>query len=122
MTYKFIHSLHEYANLFKLQNELKASRIKRGHNTHLDKLISEYAEIYAQNRYCCVNAVRAVQVSVQCQQRWADIDAMLGALTAGESDRNSEVLSQFGYRGANVGPALTALIWHWRNDGSTVST
>ena len=46
LTYKFIDSLKEHSDLFKLQNELRASRIKRGHKTHLDKLISEYAEIY----------------------------------------------------------------------------
>ena len=49
LTCKFIHSLHDHSDLFKLQNELGASKIKRGHNTHLDKLISEYAEIYDQN-------------------------------------------------------------------------
>ena len=46
---------------------------------------------------------------VRRQQRWADIDATLAALAASVSDRNSEVLSQCGYRGANVGPALTTL-------------
>ena len=46
LTYKFIDSLKEHSDLFKLQNELRASRIKRGHKTHLDKLISEDAEIY----------------------------------------------------------------------------
>ena len=49
LTYKFIDSLKEHSDLFKLQNELRASRIKRGHKTHLDKLISEYAEIYDEN-------------------------------------------------------------------------
>ena len=49
LTYKFIDSLTEHSDLFKLQNELRASRIKRGHKTHLDKLISEYAEIYDEN-------------------------------------------------------------------------
>ena len=49
LTYKFIDSLKEHSELFKLQNELRASRIKRGHKTHLDKLISEYAEIYDEN-------------------------------------------------------------------------
>ena len=49
LTYKFIDSLKEHSDLFKLQNELIASRIKRGHKTHLDKLISEYAEIYDEN-------------------------------------------------------------------------
>ena len=49
LTYKFIDSLKEHSDLFKLQNELRASRIKRGHRTHLDKLISEYAEIYDEN-------------------------------------------------------------------------
>ena len=49
LTYKFIDSLKEQSDLFKLQNELRASRIKRGHKTHLDKLISEYAKIYVEN-------------------------------------------------------------------------
>ena len=117
LTYKFIDSLKEHSDLFKLQNELKASRIKRGHKTHLDKLISEYAEIYDENRDCCVNAAKVVSVPVQRQQRWADIDATLTALAAHESDRNSEVLSQCGYRGATVGPALATLSRHWRNAG-----
>ena len=49
VAYKFIDSLSEHSDLFKLQNELKAPRIKRGHKTHLDKLISEYAEIDDEN-------------------------------------------------------------------------
>ena len=49
LTYNFIDSLKEHSDLFKLQNELRASRIKRGHKTDLDKLISEYAEIYDEN-------------------------------------------------------------------------
>ena len=49
LTYKFIDSLKEHSDLFKLQNELRASRIKKGHKTHLDKLISQYAEIYDEN-------------------------------------------------------------------------
>ena len=62
-----------------------------------------------------MNAARVVLVPVRRQQRWADIDATLAALAALVSDRNSEVLSQCGYRGANVGPALTALSRHWRS-------
>ena len=54
---------------------------------------------------------------VQRQQRWADIDATLAALAAHESDRKNEVLSQCGYRGANVGTALTMLSQHWRDAG-----
>ena len=64
-----------------------------------------------------MNAARVMSVPVQRQQRWADIDATLTALAAHESDRNSEVLSQCGYRGANVGPPLTTLSRHWRNAG-----
>ena len=85
--------------------------------THLDKLISEYAEIYDENWDCCVNAARVVSMPVRRQQRWADIDATLAALAARVSDRDSEVLSQCGYRGANVGPALTTLSRHWRDAG-----
>ena len=59
-----------------------------------------------------MNVARAVSVPVQRQQRWADTDATLAALAAHESDRNSEVLSQCVYRGANVGPALTPLSRH----------
>ena len=58
---------------------------------------------------------------VQRQQRWADIDTTLVALAASESDRNSEVLQQCGYHGANVGPALAALNQHWRRAGNTGS-
>ena len=36
---------------------IRASIIKRGHNTYLDKLISEYAVIYGQNLDCCVSTV-----------------------------------------------------------------
>ena len=61
-----------------------------------------------------MNAARVVSMPVRRQQRWADIDAILAALAARESDRTSEVLSQCGYRGANVGPALTTLSRHWR--------
>ena len=58
-----------------------------------------------------MNAARVVSMR---QQRWAGIVA---ALAARVSDRNSEVLSQCGYRGANVGPALTTLSRHWRDAG-----
>ena len=61
-----------------------------------------------------MNAARVVSVPVRRQQRWAGIDATLAALAASVSDKNSEVLSQCGYRGANVGPALTTLSRHWR--------
>ena len=61
LTYKFIDSLKEHSDLFKLQNELRASRIKRGHKTHLDKLISEYAEIYDENWDCSVGSTREWQ-------------------------------------------------------------
>ena len=61
-----------------------------------------------------MNAASVVSVPVRRQQRWADIDATLAALAARVSDRNNEVLSQCGYRGANVGPALTTLSRHWR--------
>ena len=64
-----------------------------------------------------MNAARVVSVPVRRQQRWADIDATLAALAACVSDRNSEVLSQCGYHGANVCPALTTLSRHWRDDG-----
>ena len=64
-----------------------------------------------------MNAARVVSVPVRRQQRWAGIDATLAALAARVSDRNSEVLSQCGYRGANVGPALTTLRRHWRDAG-----
>ena len=87
LTYKIINSLNAHSDHFKLQNELRASRIKRGHKTHLDKLISEYADIYDENWDCCVNAARVVSVPVQCQQRWAGIDTTLAA-----GDRISEVL------------------------------
>ena len=50
-----------------------------------------------------MNAARVMSVPVRRQQRWADIDATLAALAARVSDRNSEVLSQCGYRDANVG-------------------
>ena len=62
-----------------------------------------------------MNAARVVSVPVRRQQRWADIDATLAALAARVSDRNSEVFSQCGYRGANVGPALTTLSRHWHD-------
>ena len=62
-----------------------------------------------------MNAARVVPMPVRRQQRWADIDATLAALAACLSDRNTEVLSQCGYRGANVGPALTTLSRHWRD-------
>ena len=61
-----------------------------------------------------MNAATVVSMPVRRQQRWADIDATLAACV---SDRNSEVLSQCGYRGANVGPALTTLSRHWRDAG-----
>ena len=61
-----------------------------------------------------MNAARVVSMLVRRQQRWADIVATLAALAARVSVRNSEVLSQGGYRGANVGPALTTLSRHWR--------
>ena len=58
-------------------------------------------------------------MSVQCQQRWVDIDTTLAALAAGESDRNSEVLQQGGYavlmsvqryqRRAGIGAELATL-------------
>ena len=64
-----------------------------------------------------MNAARVVSMPVRRQQRWAEIDATLAALAACVSDRNSEVLSQCGYRGANVGLALTTLSRHWRDDG-----
>ena len=64
-----------------------------------------------------MNAARVVSMPVRRQQRWADIDATLAVLAACVSDRNSEVLSQCGYRGANVGPALTTLNRHGRDDG-----
>ena len=64
-----------------------------------------------------MNAARVVSMPVRRQQRWADIDATLAVLAARVSDRNSKVLSQCGYRGANVGPALTTLGRHWRNAG-----
>ena len=64
-----------------------------------------------------MNAARVVSMPVRRQQRWADIDATLAALAAHVSDRNSEVLSQCGYRGANFGPALTTLSQHWRDAG-----
>ena len=64
-----------------------------------------------------MNAARVVSMPVRRQQRWAGIDATLAALAACVSDRNSEVLSQCGYRGANVGPALTTLSRHWRDAG-----
>ena len=51
-----------------------------------------------------MNAARVVSMPVRRQQRWADFDATLAALAARVCDRNSEVLSQCGYRGANVGP------------------
>ena len=62
-----------------------------------------------------MNAARVVSVPVRRQQRWADINATLAALEARVSDTNSEVLSQCGYRGANVCPALTTLSRHWRD-------
>ena len=61
-----------------------------------------------------MKAARVVSMPVERPQRWAAIDATLTALAAHESDRSSEVLSQCGYRGANVGPALTTLNRHWR--------
>ena len=64
-----------------------------------------------------MNAARVVSMPLRRQQRWADIDATLAALAARVSDRNSEVLSQCGYRCANVGPALTTLSRHWRDAG-----
>ena len=64
-----------------------------------------------------MNTAGVVSVPVRRQQRWAGIDATLAALAARVSDRNSELLSQCGYRGANVGPALTTLSRHWRDAG-----
>ena len=51
LTYIFFHSFAPRAFRYfqTIQNELRVSRIKRRHNTHLDQLISEYAEIYDQN-------------------------------------------------------------------------
>ena len=51
LTYNSFHSFasRAFRSFQTIQNELGVPRIKRRHNTHLDKLMSKYAEIYDQN-------------------------------------------------------------------------
>ena len=65
----------------------RTSIIKRGHNTHLDKLISEYAEIFDQNWDCCVNAAKVVSLSVQRQQRWAKLTQRWQQVRVSETEK-----------------------------------
>ena len=113
LPYKFIDSLKEHSDLFKLQKELRASRIKRGHKTHLDKLISEYDE-NDENWDCCVNAARVVSMPVRRQQHWAVIDATLAARV---SDRNTVWLPRCQCRTS----ANNALARRWRRWQAYVS-
>ena len=92
-----------------IQNELRVSRIKRQHKTHLDKLISEYAKIYDLNWECCEKASRAVSVSVQRQQRWAGIE------TASESDIETiSVVTVWLQQCQCQSSAEPALVQRWR--------
>ena len=52
---KFIHSLEENSELFKLQKELNEIFKKRGTTSYLDKLMEHYKENYKQNNWNCNN-------------------------------------------------------------------